>query len=349
MLLKKTFFHCLYRLLSIYLYQYKNNDDSSKNSIIVIDTAENFFLTQTHTEVLCFNYKGNLIWKKTFGKEKGIFFMSKPLIYKDKIYLSSLNKKLLIFDFKTGNQINTIITPGSISFGYAISRYKDTLFLPYPDGIYLFNTKDSSLIEKPIIQIKSPSQPVIDGNTIYISSLIDNTLYAYNINGGKLWSYPLNNRNLIQPTIINNNIYIGDNSGYIYKIDKNGNLQNNINLYSGIASIITQYDKYLFIILKNGTLYKLNQSNLEIENSIKIPYILDKYDENFIFTILIINNIITTGNNNGEIIFIDPVKLNIINNLKLSDYSITSIGSYSNNSFLIGSSNGEIIKLIKDL
>ncbi len=114
------------------IYKYNNPDNSKNNNIFGFSSNGNFIVAQTQTSLICFNLAGELLWEKTYGESKGVTFMSVPVIYSNKVFISSLNNKVIVIDLVTGKEIIQIDAPGSINFGYKMLEYNGDILIPFP-------------------------------------------------------------------------------------------------------------------------------------------------------------------------------------------------------------------------
>lgn len=328
------------------IYQSKNNNDLSNKKILGFAYSKNHIITLSQSAIICFDNNGELIWEKTYGKKRSIYFMSTPLIYQEKVFVSSLNKKLVVLDLKSGKELKVLDTSGNITFGYGILAYKDKLLLPYTNGIYILQITDLSLKDNVFIQFNSPTKPLIFNNKIYLSSFIEKRISGYNLEGKELWNYNLTDTSFNSPVLFNNAIFIADKKGVIYKISLDGKLIEKATLPTGAVSNINPGENHLYILANNGIIYLINYNDLNVKKLFKGDEKFDDYIYLFKRPIEYDNKILI-GTDKGEIIVYDLEKNTILDRVKISNSPIsTPIYQLSPDTFFAGTENGNVF-LIK--
>lgn len=331
-----------WKLKKIYNYNYKY--DTSKNKILGFAISKKHIVAQTEVSLLCFNSKGRLIWKNEYGKEKGMFFKSIPVIHKQKVYVSSVNKIFLILDLKTGEEIK-ISSIGDIIFGYKIVPYKNKIFIPFGDGIYIMKDIDHDLGNKPLIFFNSPTTPLIIDDKIYISSFVDKIIACFDLEGNKLWDYHTSARSINNLIFVKENIFGIDIFGNLYKLSFDGKLLQKAIISNGITSNLSKHNNNIFTIANDGYLYSINIDTLEKIKIFKVDEPTDNYDyiykQPFIF-----NDKLFIGTDNGKVIIYDLASKKIEEIIKLSGSKISSSVYYTKNNYCTGTNAGEIF-LIK--
>ena len=328
------------------IYQVKNNDESSKNKILGFTHLQNRIIVLSQTSIICFDINGKLIWEKTYGKKRSIYFMTIPIIYQGKIFVSSLNKKLVVLDLKSGKELKVLDTPGNITFGYTILPYQNKLFLPYTNGIYILQTVDLTIQDKVFIPFDSPTRPLLYNNKIFLSSFINKQINCYNLEGKELWNFYFDNTSFNSPVFFKNAVFIADKSGIIYKISLNGKLIKKAKLPVGLISNINPGTEHLYTLANNGKIYKINYNTLQFKELFKADEKFDDYIYLFKKPVEYDNRLLI-GTDKGEIIIFDLTKNIILNKLKVTNNSIsTPVYQISPVSFLAGTEEGKIF-LIK--
>ena len=322
-------------------YQMENGNDTKKDKILGFTSVKDYIIAQTETSILCFDPAGTLKWQSNYGDKTGLFFMSLPVIFKNRIYLSSINKKMLVIDLKSGNEKKAIFTSGSICFGNQPVINNEILYLPFADGIYIFDLIKNSLYSKPIISSYNPTTPVFKNNMIYFSSMVDKNISCYD-KDSSVWTISLQDRTFSSPVIIKNYVFISDKKGNIYKISMDGKIINQTNINSGITSALISAQNNLFVLADNGYLYEINLDDLKFNKLIKID---NNFEESIYLykKIVLINNKLLIGNDSGKVIIYNIEDRNI-ENLDLDNNSINSTVYYDNynNIYLCSSKSKKI-------
>ncbi len=121
-------------------------------------------------------------------------------------------------------------------------------------------------------------------NEVYVGNVggefyrVDNTIvipgeYAPpNVTFNIVWKYQVNSSIYCSPLIhcVNNTtryIVFGDEEGYLYALDNNGNLRWKLKLDSGIISSPAEVNDMLYVVTENGTAYLLDVMNGSIYKS----------------------------------------------------------------------------------
>ena len=62
-----------------------------------------------------------------------------------------------------------------------------------------------------------PLAPVLNGNVVYVAA--GQNVYALNAtDGAEIWHYPLGDKATTAPIVVDGNLYIGGNDGYLYAV-----------------------------------------------------------------------------------------------------------------------------------
>ena len=326
------------------IYKYKYAKGQDKTNILGFAISPEYIITQTPTSILCFSQKGNIIWENFYGRKKELYFDSIPIIYKDKIYVSSMNKKILVLDISTGKRLKLIKTTGNMTFGYKIIPFGDKLYIPYPNGLYTLKINDNSFSSDPFITFNSPTTPLFLDNRIYISSFVENKVACYDFQSKFLWDFSMNQRSLNQIFYAKDSLFIGDNSGMIYKLSINGKFIKNVKMPEPVISNLCEWQNNIFVLVNDGYLYKIDINSLNVTKLFKVDN--EPVASTYLFkSPTVIKNKLFIGTDKGDVIVYDIVKQKIENTIKLSDSSISSSVYCFGDYFFIGNEIGEVFLL----
>jgi len=318
------------------IYNQEYLKDKSKNTIIGFAIDNKYVIAQSAISIICFNKNGEIQWNKKYGKE--LFFMSTPVIYKDKVFVSSINKYFLILDLHTGNEIKKIKSESNVTFGFKSVYENDQVFIPYRNGIYSLNLNNLLISNKPLINFNNATTPLIIKDTIILSSFLKNELAAFTFDNKRKWVLSLNGSSYNSPVLIGNNIYVGDNNGYIYKISLDGKINKKIKLSAGITSTIAGYEDCIYAVTNDGMLFEINFINDSLKEILKVDENTNTSD--YLFKHIVMSkNLVLYGNNNGEIVIYDKDQ-NKIEKTKITDSKISSFIKISEDHYMAGTNTG---------
>lgn len=322
------------------IYQFNYEKDSSKNKILGFSSNDEYVLAQTQVSVICFNKKGQFKWKRVFGDKDNIYFMSKPVIYKNKGFVFSINNKMIIIELDTGVVSKIFESPGNIPFGYQPVVFKNTLYIPFEKGIYNFNLITNKFDSESLINFKGSTTPVLYNENIYLTSFIDKSFGIYSLRDKSFKVLTIKDKSFSSALVLDDQIIIGDKSGNLYSYNKNGNLVNKTKLPAGITSNIIGDNKNIIVLSDNGILYFIDRILFTIVNE----YVVDKNPRisDYIYKSPIIDkNTYFIGNNDGNILILNNKKIE----LNISGSSISSSLFYSEGNYFVGTSTGEVFLL----
>lgn len=110
------------------------------------------------------------------------------------------------------------------------------------------------------LNAKVNSLPVFDENKLFITTS-DERIIAFSLkNGEQLWSRRINGAIHFNARLMThkNYLYAGTTKGYLYKFDKNGNLQWTMRLSGGIYSTPVQSGRFLFVSAHDDNIYGID-------------------------------------------------------------------------------------------
>lgn len=325
------------------IYQYENPSDPSNNRISGIIESKGTVIVQTNVSLLCFNNKNKLLWNKNFGKKEGMFFMSIPQVFNNKVYISSINKKVAVLNALTGNKTAILDTDGIINFGYTMTTINDRFIFPLSSGLYTLNTDGKSLDQ--FIQFRNPVTPVKAGNDIIVASYVDKALALYSNSGEKQWDAALHNRIFASPIFTGKSIIVGDTKGIVYQLSMKGKILKQAEVAAGFTSKPQLYNNAIYTLLDDGGLYKIDVNDLSAEKMITVDATPGETKDYLFKKIVIFDNKLFIGNDTGELIIYNLDDDIVEKNIKLTDAKITSSIYKVSNYYYIGSETGELFSL----
>jgi len=144
-----------------------------------------------------------------------------------RLYGASVNAKAIYVTANNG--VYVIEKNGSI--GKKIANYNDTVLTPPKAGTdFIIFGKEGDLVkmnEAGSVLWRTSlaegsfwlSEPVIEGNVVYIGSLDDKMHAYYTTNGAELWGVRTRNWVVSTPLVKNGVVYFGSNDGNVYALD----------------------------------------------------------------------------------------------------------------------------------
>ena len=324
------------------VYQYSDPDNPENNKILGFGVSDDFAVAVTHSSLVCFSSSGTLLWEKKFGQEKRLLFDSLPYIDNSTLYLST-NDKLLVIDIRTGKE-RFLDASGIVSDGYGFTLVNNILYIPYPDGIYQFNTKENILDPLPLIHVNNPATPLVLDKGMYITSTISNTISLFSLSGESMGEYSMNTISTCSPVMIKGFIIAGDRSGTLYKFSLSLEIKQTLQIESGITSLIADKEHLLYIFTEKGVLYSIDPDTFKSIKKIQVDKIPDpgvyfyKHPE-------LIDSEMFIGTEHGTIFILDRKNGLKAKEIKVSDHAIHCSLYKSGDVLFTGTKNGEIIIL----
>ena len=313
----------------------KNNIE---NKVIGFVEAENFLLCQCLSSLLCFDSELNLIWEKEFGVgEKQLFFASKPVVTDNKIFLDSVNKKLLVLDLLSGDILKEIAVTGNLNFNYDIPIKDGIIYFPLSNGVIFLNSKTLQVNRR--INFENPSSPLLTENGIFLSSYINKKIAYYDYQTNLKWEILFNNRVYSSPILLNSKIYVIDSSDKIYEITKTGKIINQITIESATIKKIFSFENSILYLNKEFNLMSFDTISKKVEKIIEVS-------NNISSDITIFEEELYWSNIDGELCRLSLRNQSFCRN-KISeigfDSSIIKKGMY----YISGLINGDIIAFLE--
>jgi outer membrane protein assembly factor BamB len=324
------------------LYTYTSKEYPENNSILGFALSEGYAIAVAPTELICFTSRGRLVWKKTYGEKRRLFFDSLPVIFGNKVYISS-NYKIVVIDLDTGEE-TMLDAPGIISDGFRISLYDNTLYFPYSDGIYLFSPEHNMLDPQPAFSVNSPGTPCINTRGLYIPSVISTDLVFIGHDRKFTSHYSLRSVGACTPIVVKDNVFTGDSHGTIYKLTENLEPVKTVDLNARISSIVAGTDDWFFALTSGGTLYMIDIMTLDVRKKI----IVDNKSDSGIYLFkhpVVIQEALLIGTGNGSLMTIDPITGDVVKNIKIVDTAVSCSIYATEKKLFTGTVSGAIVML----
>lgn len=201
--------------------------------------------------------KRKIKWKA----KTGMRLTSKPLFWKNVLYVPSNQDYIYAIDFNTG-KIKWQTKIGFVVYS-APSQYKERLYLCNSYGeIYCLNINNGKVLWREKFNKGFFMAPVIYNDILYIGGL-GGHLYAIDLKSHKkIWTFETGNRILTTPLIKNNTIFFGSHDQYIYALNiRSGKLKWRFKTDGSIFASPQSIDNNVLISSMNGTLYSLSSYN----------------------------------------------------------------------------------------
>lgn len=329
-------------LKSRVIYEYADPGAPGKNEILGFASSDDRIVAVTRTSLVCFDPGGSLVWERRFGIKKGIIFDSLPVIVNRKVYLSS-NDDLLSFDIGTG-EATRHEAPGFMVDGSGFSRSEATLYMPYADGIYRFDTGINIHTSLPFITINNPLPPLVTEKGFYITSAISPELVCAGGNGAIEHRYRLDAVCTCTPVRVNDAVIAGDRSGKLYSFSDRLELIRSLKLENGITSLCAAENALIAAVTENGYLSFIEAPSLLVSQT----YPVDKTPDPGIYyykkPVLIEKNIYI-GSTEGKVLSFDGETGRLRNETDVSGRPISCSIYRLKNVLFTGTKKGEILLL----
>jgi len=187
------------------------NSAEVENNIVYMGTLSgSFYALDAKT--------GKMIWR--FKAGDGV--TAKPLVWKDRIYFSSLDGNFYCLD-KNGKEIWRFKTGDPIF--YAPSAYKGKIYFGSSDGnFYCIDTEGKELWRfRTGDEVINEAPAAFNKGVVYFNSM-DNNFYAVNAETGKeIWRFKAGKYgNCFTPLIYNDRVYCASRDGIFYALTLEG-------------------------------------------------------------------------------------------------------------------------------
>ncbi len=314
--------------------------EPTKSKVLSIIGAGDISIITTESSLAFANQSG-IIKILDYGGNTGIYFQSKPVIMEGKLYIISTTQKLLIIDIDTMNEITRSAVSGSMIFGFEIVQNQGGFRVPFINGVHFLNSDGSFDLNK-IIRLNNPTTPLIMDNKIFAVSYLENkSVFFETKTASRIASFSLNNRAIINPVIIDNIIYVFDQTGtaYRYKADATEIPA----IQTGVVPVSNMYlyGRFGYQLTADGYLNRFNPVDCSYLRIIKIEDNVDLTMGLFKKPV-IFDGYIYTGTSDGRIIKINVFNYSDIEEIKISDYGFTGNSSAINGIIYSGTSDGSI-------
>lgn len=186
------------------------------------------------------------------------------------------------------------------------------------------------------------SHPSPDEKNLYITTAGEKII-ALSLREGKLlWSRHINGILYFgaRLSIGENHIYAATTRGYLYKINKNGNVELELRLPGGIYSSLALSGHLLFVPVQDGYIYVMDINNYETVMKINTGKIVGSSP-------IVRKNMLYTANFNGEVICYNYAKERVEWSFNAENKIVSDLLVVDNHIY-ITAVNGDIIKLTHD-
>jgi outer membrane protein assembly factor BamB len=184
-----------------------------------------------------------------------------PILYNDKIIISTMNGSVKAFDAQDGSESWDYDIQAAIESTPAI--YGDDIFIASDDGyLYSNNIHDESNNWKFKTGSSIKSSPAVDENNVYVGS-DDGIIYAIDIDdGNETWQFKTNDSVKSSPVVVDDVLYVGSDDDKLYAIDVNdGSELWSFTAGDNIRSSPAVYDDKIYIGSDDNQVYALNKDD----------------------------------------------------------------------------------------
>ncbi|MBK4775513.1 outer membrane protein assembly factor BamB [Candidatus Pantoea edessiphila] len=233
------------------------------------------------------------IWDDHIGSGINIYTNLHPAYQNKLVFAANRSGIIKALDLITGEErwkvnlstTDTLTSDSSVLLSGGITTDKDNIYIGTEKGIlYSLKVADGSIAWKTQLIGEILSSPVIDNNLIFVHTSND-FLQGINKNNGKItWNfelsnnYPISIRNSAKPTIVLDNLIIGDNKGRVNSIS----------------------------IKHNKILWRKHIANVNSDS------LIDQKIQDINITPIIVNNVIYVSSYNGNVSAIDLISGEIL-------------------------------------
>jgi outer membrane protein assembly factor BamB len=266
---------------NIYYFYKKNKFKININGLITsnIKITNNYiyFITNCYDLNVINRKTGKLLWKYSLNIDKVYIELSKSKIItsKDKLYIIIPDKRIILLDKFTGNEIysNSICLSNitnKTSKNYRnfkkIRKYKDKIYICYSDGNFIVINCYTGRILWKKTKLNYENFIIYKKNLLIVKK--NNHLTMLNrVNGNKIWTNRTFSKKITNYFILNklNTIIIFNKYGYVYFLDKRNGFILSINKITNIKIndiFLNKSKKTFFIFNKNKVIkIKLSKKN----------------------------------------------------------------------------------------
>lgn len=200
------------------------------------------------------------------GNNYGILF-APPAVANDILIVGNYTKELFAFNLSNSTEawrLEGVATDRWIGGALVLDNL---VYAPNADGnLYVLDLK-GNLVKTVAVGTQGPlwSQPVVNGETLYLSGM-DHNLYAFDVNTMKLkWQTDLGGALVPSPVLDDvGNLLVGNISGLLSKVDgKTGSILVQKTLSGGIWSKPLIHDGVVYIGAQSGDFYALDEKNYD--------------------------------------------------------------------------------------
>lgn len=207
----------------------------------------------------------NLLWRATTYAG---FNNSSVVISDSIVFVSELSGRVYAFFINSGKPAGVIKTKGTIYSSPIVLNYR----IYYPlikkglnlTELIVYDFFSGKLLHSIEIFDRITNQILFDNNAIYLTAE-DGTVYKFSFEMKLIWQLETKSNINCVPALLNDYLFIGNQSGEILKINKNdGKILNRVKISSRFLSGITATDDAIFIADEEGILFSINPRDLNI-------------------------------------------------------------------------------------
>jgi len=210
-------------------------------------------------EFYCINATtGKIIWKRILEDNPSWWgIASSPLIYNNKVYVTTFSKGTLHALDVNGNELWNFSTGEEISHYTSPSACNSMIFFAGNTSLYCLN-EDGEELWNFSTDSKITNTPAINYDKVFFAT--EDKLYAVNVDGTESWNTSLNGT-ISTAALAYGNVYIGSEDGVLHCINAttgnelwnftaNGKIDSSPAIANGVVYFATN--------TPNGTMYALN-------------------------------------------------------------------------------------------
>ncbi|MBN1698562.1 MAG: FecR domain-containing protein [Spirochaetales bacterium] len=265
--------------------------------------------------LVCFDGNGDVAWERIFERKERIVFESTGRIYRGNLYIPTYYK-LLVVDIASGSYRESE-APGIIGDGIGMGAKGGLLYMPYPDGMYVFDMNAGTASPEALFVFQNPLTPLLTEKGICLSSFIAPEIALFSYSGEPIRRGKLPAPCVCPPVEAAGYIIAGDNGGTVTKSTSDLEKTADVQLETGIASLAVWRDEYIYAVTVNGKLYRIRFNGMTEAGKITIDKIPDPGIYLYKRPVLIENDILI-GTDGGEIAVVDCVDMTVRGMKKIS-------------------------------
>jgi uncharacterized membrane protein YkoI len=327
------------------LFSFNYADKPVKNRVLGFTSHGNYAAGISEAEVIWWNTDTNSYKRTVYGELQGMYFKSLPRFESNTVIAVSINKKLLVKNVKSGTDTISDID-GFLSYGYSMIEDAGRILVPLDTGIYTLDTKSLSLSSTPVIPFQAATTPLIVKDRVYVSSYLntEDNVACFDSTGKEIWKYSTSQPVFSPVAVLNNTLIVCDAGGTLYRLSRDGTLENKVLLSDGVTARMEASNGHLYVLSDNGWLYSYDTLLKET----RLFQVDAKPDKSlYLFkSPAIYNGTLFIGTDYGTVIVYD-IKSKEKTDVRLPVKSsvISTRVSKSGTSYLVGDTSGSVYSL----